>query len=74
MKKFSNEEMKILSYMTRGYNNTEIGKLLYKSKHTVKAHVSSVLRKSGAKNRTEAVFLVCQDKKILNWLINNFHV
>ena len=56
MEKFNLEELKILCYMSKGYNNNEIGKFVYKSIHTVKVYVSSVIKKLGAKNRTEAVF------------------
>ena len=71
MEKFNTEELKILGYMSKGYNNAEIGKFVYKSMHTVKIYVRSILRKLGAKNRTEAVFLACQDKEIWDWILKN---
>ena len=74
MEKFNTEELKILAYMSRGYNNLEIGKFVYKSIHTVKIYVRSILRKLGAKNRTEAVFLACQDKKILDWILKHSEI
>ena len=74
MEKFNMEELKILGYMSKGYNNAEIGKFVYKSIHTVKIYVCSILRKLGAKNRTEAVFLACQDKEILGWIIKHSEI
>ena len=74
MEKFNMEELKILCYMTRGYNNLEIGKFVYKSIHTVKIYVRSILRKLGAKNRTEAVFSACQNKEILDWILKHSEI
>ena len=74
MEKFNTEELKILAYMSRGYNNNEIGKFVYKSIHTVKIYVRSILRKLGAKNRTEAVFLACQNKEILDWILKHSEI
>ena len=74
MEKFNLEELKILCYMSKGYNNNEIGKFVYKSIHTVKIYVRSILRKLGAKNRTEAVFLACQDKEISDWILKNSEI
>jgi ATP/maltotriose-dependent transcriptional regulator MalT len=41
--------------MAAGSTNPEIAKALHLSKHTVKEHTSSVYRKLGVRNRTEAV-------------------
>lgn len=48
-------ELEILELMARGMGNSEIGKALHLSQHTVKNHVSSVLRKLQVKNRSQAV-------------------
>ena len=74
MKKLTKEELKILGYMSKGYNNSEIGKNVYKSEHTVKIYVSTILKKLCAKNRTEAVSLACQDKEILDWILKHFEI
>lgn len=47
-------EMSILNYITKGYDNHEIASEIYVSVHTVKAHVSTIIKKLHAKNRTEA--------------------
>ena len=74
MEKFNTEELKILGYMSKGYNNAEIGKFVYKSMHTVKIYVSTILRKLNAKNRTEAVFFACKDKNILDWILKHSEI
>lgn len=47
-------EIMILSLMTEGFDNREIANKIYVSIHTVKAHVSSIIKKLNAKNRTHA--------------------
>ena len=48
-------ETEILKYLTYGKSNAEIAKELFVSAHTVKAHVSSILRKLKVTDRTQAV-------------------
>jgi DNA-binding NarL/FixJ family response regulator len=50
----SNREMEVLSYLTRGMSNKEIANLLDISHQTVKNHVTSILRKIGVDDRTQA--------------------
>jgi two-component system response regulator DesR len=45
----------VLALMASGATNPEIAEQLHLSKHTVKEHTSSVYRKLGVRNRTEAV-------------------
>jgi DNA-binding CsgD family transcriptional regulator/tetratricopeptide (TPR) repeat protein len=47
-------EVEILRLVAAGRSNREIGEELYISGHTVANHVRSILRKTGAANRTEA--------------------
>ena len=47
-------EKLILKYITDGYDNQDIAQKLYISIHTVKAHVSMIIKKLNAKNRTHA--------------------
>jgi DNA-binding CsgD family transcriptional regulator len=47
-------EVEILRLVAAGKSNREIGEELYISGHTVANHVRSILRKTGAANRTEA--------------------
>ena len=44
--------------MARGQTNAEIGAALFMSVATVKAHLTSVLTKLGATNRTQVALLV----------------
>lgn len=50
----SNREMEVLSLLTRGMSNKEIASLLGISHQTVKNHVTSILRKLGVEDRTQA--------------------
>ena len=47
-------EVDILRLVAAGLSNREIGEELCISGHTVANHVRSILRKTGAANRTEA--------------------
>jgi DNA-binding NarL/FixJ family response regulator len=51
----SDRERSVLELMASGSTNPEIAEALHLSKHTVKEHTSSVYRKLGVRNRTEAV-------------------
>lgn len=53
-------EMEVLRLMAQGRANKEIGATLFISERTVKFHVSSILSKLGAANRTEAVAIAAQ--------------
>ncbi len=50
-------EILTLSYLADGYENREIAETIFVSTHTVKAHVSSILKKLKARNRTHAVYI-----------------
>jgi DNA-binding NarL/FixJ family response regulator len=47
-------ELEVLALLARGRKNSEIADALFVSERTVKFHVSSILGKLGAENRTEA--------------------
>lgn len=53
-------ELEVLRLMAQGLQNKEIALKLIISERTVKFHVSSILGKLGAGNRTEAVSLAAQ--------------
>jgi len=50
-------EQEILRLMAAGLSNAEIGQRLYVGVETVKTHVRSILRKLGARGRTQAVII-----------------
>jgi DNA-binding CsgD family transcriptional regulator len=49
----SPREAEVIRLVARGMSNREIGEELFISQHTVANHMRSVLRKTGAANRTE---------------------
>jgi len=51
----SDREMEVLACVVRGMSNKEIASLLSISHQTVKNHVTSILRKFGVDDRTQAV-------------------
>lgn len=53
-------ELEVLALVARGRKNAEIARQLFISERTVKFHVSSLMQKLGAENRTEAVTLAAQ--------------
>lgn len=50
-------ELEILQYVVAGKTNKEIAEKLTITHHTVKAHVASILRKTGVKNRVELALI-----------------
>ena len=51
----SNRELEVLRLVAQGNSNRETGALLLIKEETVKAHMSTILAKLGAKDRTHAV-------------------
>ena len=56
----TDREMEVLQWLAQGKSNKEIAAALVISERTVKFHVSSILGKLGAGNRTEAVTIAAQ--------------
>jgi DNA-binding NarL/FixJ family response regulator len=50
-------EEEILRHLGRGYSNAEIAQVLVLSEHTIKTHVTHLLRKLRLRDRTQAVVL-----------------
>jgi len=59
------QEVKVLNLVAEGRTNRDIGKELFITERTVKFHVSSILSKLGASNRTEAV-AISRDRGLLS--------
>ena len=51
-------EFEVLRLVIQGYNNTEIGKMLNISTFTAKAYVSSLIEKTGVRNRVHLCYLI----------------
>jgi DNA-binding NarL/FixJ family response regulator len=54
-------EAEILSYVARGYGNKQIAQILHNSQQTIKNHITSILRKLEANDRTHAVVLAMRN-------------
>jgi DNA-binding NarL/FixJ family response regulator len=59
-------ETEVISYVSQGYSNKEIAAELGISQETVKTHVSSIMTKLDAKDRTEAAVKAIKN----NWIAN----
>ncbi|MFE6970767.1 response regulator [Isoptericola sp. NPDC057653] len=57
-------ELEVLRLMAQGWSNRQIARALYLAEGTVKNHVSAVLLKLGAKDRTRAVLLALQTGRL----------
>ena len=53
----TNREREVLGLLRRGLSNAEIAKTLWIEESTAKVHVRHILRKLGARSRTEAAVL-----------------
>ena len=53
----TSRELEVLTYVARGYGNKRIASTLCVSEQTIKNHVTSVLRKLDANDRTHAVVM-----------------
>ena len=64
MEKITEREKIILKLIALGLDNKEIGENMAISSHTVKAHISSIINKLNAKNRTNVVYIALKNKLI----------
>ncbi len=64
MKNLTPKELEILKLVIEGYGNYEISKTIFLSTHTVKAHISAIIKKLNAKNRTNAATIALREKII----------
>ena len=60
----TDREKEILTYLSKGMTNKEIALELCISRHTVKAHISEILRKLNLRNRINAaIYALAQNSK-----------
>lgn len=59
-KGLSNRELEVVSLISKGMKNKEIGERLFISEYTVENHLRSIYRKLNVKNRTEAAHRLLQ--------------
>ncbi len=55
---FTEREMEVLKYVVKGCSNIEIGNKMFLSYHTIKVHISSILKKLNTTTRIKAVIKV----------------
>ncbi len=60
----TSREIEVLAWVARGKSASAIGEILHITKRTVDAHVSSIVSKIGAANRTQAVAIAIRDSLI----------
>lgn len=57
-------EANILDLVVKGKDNKEIAEQMYVSSHTIKAHISVILKKLNANNRTHATYIAMKSRII----------
>ncbi len=60
----SDRETEVLAMLVAGADNSEIGKALSISRHTVKQHVSNIFDKLGVRTRVEAAVLAVRERLV----------
>ncbi len=61
LEQLSDKELQILRYIAAGFSNKEIAAAVFLSEGTIKNHISAILQKMDARDRTQAVV------KALRW-------
>lgn len=60
----SSRELEVLLCVMEGFSNREIASQLFVSSETVKTHVTNILSKLGARDRTHAVVLAVRTNQL----------
>ena len=61
--KFTKREADIIDGLIQGKNNIQLGKALNVSENTIKTHIQSIYKKTGANNRTELTYLLMLNRE-----------
>ena len=61
IEQFSDREMEIIGFISKGINSREIGAKLFISEFTVKTHRRNIMHKLGVKNTAELIRLVVEN-------------
>ncbi|HEX2946268.1 MAG TPA: helix-turn-helix transcriptional regulator [Clostridia bacterium] len=56
--KFTKREADIIDGLIQGKNNPQLAEALYVSENTIKTHIKSIYKKTGASNRTELTYVL----------------
>ena len=57
MERLTEREYEVLKFAIRGMPNCEVAKKTFITEHTVKAHMTSIMKKLEVTNRTAAAFI-----------------
>ena len=57
VEKLTEKEKQVLEFLIKGEHNDKIAERLNITVHTIKVHVTSIMKKFNAKNRTEVAFI-----------------
>jgi len=57
-------ETDIIQYVAQGLNNNQIAEKMFISRHTIKAHLATAIKKLSAINRTNVVYKALKNKLI----------
>jgi DNA-binding NarL/FixJ family response regulator len=63
LRHLSRQELQVLSLVSQGMNNKEVGARLYINQKTVKNHLTCIFAKLGVTNRRQAARSFCAEKK-----------
>lgn len=58
---FTEREREVFNLITKGKSNQEIAEELFITIYTVKAHVASILRKIGGRNRLDIILMALKN-------------
>lgn len=61
----SQKEFEVLQYLVTGMKNRDIAKKMYVEINTIKAHITSIMKKFGVTNRTEAAYFAIKNKIVI---------